>query len=281
MRPSKPNFLRKVIVISASSDIGEALCHRWLERGTQVCGSFRRESVAVDSLRRAGVQMVFCDLSDKQSVSKCCADIARISPDWDALILCPGDLAPVGPFTSSDFSEWERSFSINCTAQLRIVHKLLAVRRRDGELPPEVLFFAGGGTNNATVNYSAYTLSKITLIKACELLDAEMPDVRFVILGPGWVRTKIHDATLAAGKRAGQNFENTKARLKGDNFVPMEKVLDCCDWLLGAPREVVGGRNFSTAGDDWGSETLSKQLAEDSDLFKLRRWDSLPKMKTE
>ena len=36
----------------------------------------------------------------------------------------------------------------------------------------------------------------------CELLDAEVPDVKFVILGPGWVRTKIHDAVLQAGKIA-------------------------------------------------------------------------------
>ena len=133
------------------------------------------------------------------------------------------------------------------------------------------MFFAGGGTNSATVNYSAYTISKIALIKMCELLDAEVKDVRFTILGPGWVGTKIHQATLKAKEDAGANYETTKYKLNSDELTPMNEVLDCCDWLINSPREVISGRNFSAVFDKWGSKELSQELVRDSEMYKLRR----------
>ena len=155
---------------------------------------------------------------------------------------------------------------------MRILHALLPVRKRDSAPGPLVLLFAGGGTNSATLNYSAYTVSKIALIKMCELLDAEIPDTRFSIVGPGWVKTKIHEATFAAGKQAGENFERTADKLASDECMPMEKVVEFCDWIMEAPREEIGGRNFSLAHDPWGEEELAAALRADRDMYKLRRF---------
>jgi len=122
------------------------------------------------------------------------------------------------------------------------------------------------------VNYSAYTISKIALIKMCELLDAEIPDTNFVILGPGWVKTKIHQATLdAGGQKAGANYQKTITKLAGDECTPMDKVVACCDWLLGAERKAVSGRNFSLVFDKWGSAALTEELLKDPNMYKLRR----------
>jgi NAD(P)-dependent dehydrogenase (short-subunit alcohol dehydrogenase family) len=177
----------------------------------------------------------------------------------------------VGPFTECDFAQWAKSVEVNFISQLQFVHELLPSRNRIGEHPPVVLFFAGCGTNNATVNYSAYTISKIALIKMCELLDAEIPDVNFVIVGPGWVKTKIHQATLNVGQKAGANYHKTIAKLASDECTPMETVLDCCDWLIKADRKAVSGRNFSVVFDKWGSNPLVKKLVEDPNMYKLRR----------
>lgn len=138
---------------------------------------------------------------------------------------------------------------------------------------PSVLLFAGGGTNNATVNYSAYTISKIASIKMCELLDAEIADTRFVIVGPGWVKTKIHQATLAAGEKlAGANYQKTIFKMASNECTPMDEVMDCCEWLFNSPRELVSGRNFSTVFDKWGSPELQIALAKDLNMYKLRRY---------
>ncbi len=190
---------------------------------------------------------------------------------WDVLVLCAGTQKPVGQFVNCDFNAWEDSLAINFSRQIYIVKELLSCRNLKNGQMPVVLFFAGGGTNNATVNYSAYTISKIALIKMCELLDAEIEDTKFSIVGPGWVKTKIHQETIAAGTKAGDNLQKTKTRLAENAFTSMEDVLASCDWIINAPREIVGGRNFSTAFDLWGSKELDDELKNNYDMYKLRR----------
>lgn len=191
---------------------------------------------------------------------------------WDALVLCAGTLAPIGRFQNCDFDDWSNSIESNFTGQMRILHELLPSRKRgSGKELPLVLFFAGGGTNCATPNFSSYTVSKIALIKMCELLDSEMPDTRFSILGPGWVETKIHSETIAARDSAGPSYHVTAKRLRDGDFYPMDSVLDCCDWIQRASHAVIGGRNISAVHDHWGSRDLEQALAADSNMYKLRR----------
>ena len=263
--------ISRAVIVSISSDIGCALAQRWQQRGIEVGGTYRKTSPSVADLKGRGVKTFHCDLSQDRSIQNACVALRRDFDQWDYLILCPGTLDPVGAFAEGNFETWQKSVEINFLKQLQFVHELLPSRNRAGTHPPVVLFFAGGGTNSATENYSAYTVSKIALIKMCELLDAEIPDTNFIILGPGWVKTKIHQETLQAGPKAGANYEKTIEKLSGQECTPMEKVLDCCDWLLQADRKTVSGRNFSVAFDKWGAEALSKKLVEDKNMYKLRR----------
>ena len=263
---------RSAIIISASSDIGTAMCKSWIATGWEVYGTYRTKSQATEELVSLGVKLVRCDLSEPTSMADACLHLRRLCSQWDVLAMCPGSQDPVGPFIESTFDDWEDSVRVNFSSQMRMVHELLNSRRVDSSLGPCVLFFAGGGTNNAPVNYSAYIVSKIALIKMCELLDAEIPDTRFVIVGPGWVKTKIHSSTLRAGVRAGNNYQRTIDKLASNELTPMEEVLRCCDWVVNAPRELVSGRNFGVVHDMWGAQELAGKLVEEPNMYKLRRF---------
>lgn len=264
--------MKKIIILSISSDIGMELAEQWMDKGHDVVGTFRTRNERLSALETQGVKTCYCDLLDLESMKEAAIYLQQNVPEWDAIILAPGLQEPVGPFLQSNFDEWAASVEANLTNQLRMLHSLLPFRNTSSELGPLALFFAGGGTNNATLNYSAYTMSKIGLIKMTELLDAEIPDTRFSILGPGWVKTKIHQATLQAAERAGDNYKRTVDMLAGDECVEMKRVVECCDWFLNAPREAVGGRNFSLVFDHWGSEELDKMLLKEPDMYKLRRY---------
>lgn len=262
---------KSAIIISASSDIGASMALRWVGAGWDVAGTYRTSSGAVQKLLESGVRLVRCELGEAESVRKACARLRSLCPQWDVLVMAPGSQDPVGQFVRCDFDEWESSIRVNFTGQMRFVRELLPSRRAGTMPQPCVLMFAGGGTNSAPVNYSAYVVSKIALIKMCEILDAEIPDTRFVIVGPGWVKTKIHESTLRAGAGAGLNYKLTLEKMAGSECTPMEKVLDCCDWLVHAPREAVSGRNFSVIFDLYGDKKLERRLIADPDMYKLRR----------
>ncbi|HET6884331.1 MAG TPA: SDR family oxidoreductase [Pirellulales bacterium] len=263
--------LPRRIVVSASSDIGHALADGWLAAGCELYGTFRTSGAALEQLALRGAALFCCDLAKPDSIRTACERLRSDANDWDVLVLAAGLIEPIGPFVECDFAAWSESIQVNFTGQMQILRELLPARRRPARLPPLALLFAGGGANGATLNYSAYTLAKIALIKAVELLAAEVTDCRFAIVGPGWVKTKIHQATLAAGERAGDNLQRTHEKLAGDDCVPIERVVDCCNWLVTAPMEVINGRNFSTAFDAWGDPRLDEMLRADRDMYKLRR----------
>ena len=253
---------KKALIVSISSDIGSALAIKLKKEGYEVYGTSRQISqIDHDNL-------ISCDLSSAESVDKAAARLMHVMGGWDILVFAAGAMEPVGCFADVDFQEWQNCLTINLINPLRLLHKLLPFRQEKAS----VLFFAGGGTNNTPTHYSGYILSKIASIKMCELLDAEIPDTRFVIIGPGWVKTKIHETTFAAGNQnAGPNYTRALEIFKNNSFVPMDDVVDCCYYLLTTASPAVNGRNFSVQYDKWRESSFEEQLAQDPHKYKLRR----------
>lgn len=265
---------KNVIVISASSDIALALCTDWCSKGWNVYGTYRNSSPDLEKLKSYhNAFLTYCDLLHLSSIEIACETLLRMCPKWDVLLFAPSRQEPVGDFHEVNFNEWEEGIQLNLLRQLRILHRLLPHRSVKPEIPePCVLFFAGGGTNGAVVHYSSYTLSKIALIKMTELLDAELPEVRFTIIGPGWVKTKSHLPTLQLGPQlAGANYQKTIEKLDSNECTPMQKIIDCCNWVITTHSKGVKGRNFSIVFDSWGTAFLENELERDSHMYKLRR----------
>ncbi|HSX37762.1 MAG TPA: SDR family oxidoreductase [Chlamydiales bacterium] len=261
----------KGIIVSATSDIATEMCSRWQRKGWDLCGTYCSQGKNYERLNGHKIPLVHCDLCQALSIDRAACELRNIMQDWDFLLFAAGSLAPVGSFEKIDIDFWTSSIQLNFVNQLRLLHRLLPGRNVASE--KTVLFFAGGGTNNAVSSYSAYTLSKIALIKACELLNFEISDVKFSIIGPGWVKTKIHKATLDGGEKlAGNNFAKTKQKMNSNDCVPIDKVIESFEWILSQPKKVVGGRNFSTVFDQWGTEELATLLLQDENMYKLRRF---------
>jgi NAD(P)-dependent dehydrogenase (short-subunit alcohol dehydrogenase family) len=257
------------IVVGVSSGIGGAIARALWDREWSVVGTVRR-TCETNASYLSGV-IDHCDLGEVASVDTALQRISDLSGSWDALVVAPGTLEPIGRLGDVDPDAWAQSIDVNFVNQVRIVQGLLPSARKDGDLQPIVIFFAGGGSNSAPVGFSAYTAAKIALTKMTELLDAEYPDVRFCIIGPGWVNTKIHDQALSNPRTPIDIRLETERRISANDFVSMADVVDTVLWALGAPKDVVGGRNISVAHDPIHQEEFATGLAADRDLLKLRR----------
>lgn len=261
----------KGIIISATSDIATQMCLEWKKKGWELYGTFFSEEDNFKLLTKEKISLIRCNLLDAASIDEAARELTEKASDWDFLLFATGSQIPVGLFEKVDIDAWISSIHLNFLNQMKILHRLLPMRNPQTK-EKSVLFFAGGGTNNPVNHYSAYTLAKIGLIKACELLDAEISDVKFSIIGPGWVKTKIHQATLDSGEKwAGKNFEKTKQKLASNECVPISDVIHSFEWILSQPKKLVGGRNFSTVFDKWGTQELEKLLSLDENMYKLRR----------
>jgi NAD(P)-dependent dehydrogenase (short-subunit alcohol dehydrogenase family) len=259
------------LIVGISSDISLSLARRFLDRGARVWGTYRSWSGAIGSLQAQGAVLSFLDVDDSDSVAEFAAKITTSGYFWNRFISAVGILAPIGPFFDADFDAWDRAVRTNSLSQLRVLRSVFAVRDQN-ELARAILF-AGGGTNSPFDNYSAYCLGKIMLIKACELLDSEEKNLSISILGTGWVNTKIHQQTLAAGRTAGGNFDRTRKFIESGSGegTSLQTVADCIDWCFAAPREAVGGRNFSIVHDNWRDPSFIDDLVRAPSKGMLRR----------
>ena len=260
-----------VMIIAASSDIGGYLARHYLKQGARVFGTYRSLTPEVRRLMAEGVVFFHLDVSSVDSINEFVSALRRAEVCWDVLISAPGLLSPIGPFFELDFDEWERSVIVNSLSQLRVLRAVYPLRTSRHHA--KVIFFAGGGTNGSFDNYSAYCIGKILLIKMTELLDSECPDLHLSTIGTGWVNTKIHNQTLAAGVSAGINLQQTRRFLQsdGDKGSSLQAVAECIDWCLSAPRAAVSGKNFSLVFDNWRDPSFIKELEEKRDSYKLRR----------
>ncbi len=257
--------------IGIGSDIGRELALRYAVDGWTVWGTFRNRS-GLEGLP-SGIRLTPCDLTSQSGIAAAVGAFRHEGLSWDVLVIAAGTEEPIGPFWECDGDAWDQGVQVNALAPLRLVRYLYPMRNKSGA--PSVAFFSGSGTNKAAPAYSAYSASKILLIKMCELLDAESPDTSFFIIGPGIVRTKIHNQTLRASERSGDNFRRVVEFLGSANpGTSYDEIYACLKWCVNAGKAVIGGRNLSLVWDAWrdGGTALARRLEKDGNLYKLRRF---------
>jgi NAD(P)-dependent dehydrogenase (short-subunit alcohol dehydrogenase family) len=250
---------KKALIFGITSEIGEGVASLLRKDEWEVSGTSTK--VTASNIFRL-------DLSSQSDVSNYLNNPSFFE-NWNLACFFAGTMQPIGPFFSVNFDAWASALETNAISQMRILQGIW--KYRSAETIPTVCFLAGGGTNSSFDNYSAYCISKIVLIKFVELLASENPNSKFFIIGPGFIRTKIHQETLEAGGKAGKNLERTLNFMKS----PGTSITDLYShilWCLDADVSEVSGRNFSTVHDPWKSgDFLLSRLRNDDDLFKLRR----------
>jgi NAD(P)-dependent dehydrogenase (short-subunit alcohol dehydrogenase family) len=262
--------MKTALILGITSDIGRELALRFAGEGWQIAGTHR--SPVAPKIPGAGKWTYLpCDLSSTASVDgaiKACRD-AKLQ--WDLLVLAAGTEEPIGPFFAEDPDSWDQGVAVNALGPLRFLRGVYPLRNQ--LMAPAVAMFSGAGTNGTAPSYSCYCASKILLIKMCELLDSESQDTSFFIVGPGIVRTKIHDQTLAAGARSGNNLQKVGDFLNSPSKgTSHEDIHACLKWCLAAGKSVVGGRNIALVHDHWRvGDSLGAALRQDPNLYKLRR----------
>jgi NAD(P)-dependent dehydrogenase (short-subunit alcohol dehydrogenase family) len=256
------------LIVGNDSEIGTLVAKSLRSSDWKVYATSRRqESVAFSP----EANLYFCDLVDRESISLATSSFVRDCPDWNLVVLSVGTLNPIGRIIDTNFDEWEKSIQVNFLNQLFFISEVLRKTDLTPNLRRTILTFAGSGTNSAPVNFSAYTLSKVALIKATELLAAEYQDCAFVSLGTGWIRSAIHNQTLDAGYTAGSAYKETVRRMREGDFGDPNLLCEFILWMNSQPIRSISGLNFALQGDDWKAPTFCDRISEVPNNFKLRR----------
>lgn len=187
-------------------------------------------------------------------------DVERLSapelsmlPRWEMVLITMGRVAPVGNWWDASFDEVQMCIESNLTKPLRLLRMVWNRAAQNAS----VIWFSGSNPQKIMKGYAPYNVCKMAVNKLIEQLDFETPNVKFVAFGPGYVPTKIHRATLAAG------WPNERIA-RGDDGTPTDKLYEALKFCIEAPKAVVGGRNICVSDLPLKGEMTN-------DTFKLRR----------
>lgn len=250
-----------IIVAGITSDIGAYIAQKYISEGHKVFGTYRKLTEDMRMILK-GADLQQCDFSSTESINNLIEVIKNKKLRWDIFISAVGVMEPIDRFESVLFDKWESNIYVNTVSQLRLLNGILSCRRENAC----VYFMTSKGINDTFPNHSAYCLSKIMLVKMCELLDDEIDDCRFIAFNPGFIRTKIIDQEPEIYKSSGTGVHE-------DDYDEKEKdkVFRFIEWSSHIEKNIISGRNYFVKYDEWGEAGFTKFLTEKEDTYKLRR----------
>jgi 3-oxoacyl-[acyl-carrier protein] reductase len=271
---------RSVVVTGGSSGIGLAIARRAAQDGAAVVIVARKAHDLEEALRglrelsERSHRSYELDVADREAV----AAFARWLRDADeapaGLVNCAGGFGPIGKTTELDMAEFCRAIEVNLLGSVymcRAVAPLFAKQAR-----AKIVNCGGGGATFPFPNYSAYAVSKAALVRFSENLAQELAAdaVDVNCIAPGFVVTRLHEQTLAAGAtRAGAFWSKTQSGIESGG-VSAEKSGELAAFLLSQASDGISGKYISAAWDPWREPAFQERLRAEPDFATLRRIDA-------
>lgn len=269
---------RTVLVTGGSMGIGYAVAEAVLSAGANVAIAARGEaalSEAYARLSRAGgnqrVLARICDVSVESDVDALIRSIEGQYGRLDGVVHAAAVIGPIGDVLELDSAAWLDAVRIDLFGSFLVARAAAHAFRRGGG--GKLVLVSGGGGTTPFPRYSAYASSKAAVVRLAETLALELEPYGISVnaLAPGFVATRMHDATLEAGAKAGEEYlERTRAQLAGGG-VPPSLAADAAVFLLSTASDGITGRLLAAPWDNWGEWPARAKEIEASDLFTLRR----------
>ena len=124
----------------------------------------------------------------------------------------------------------------------------LMIRQRRGK----IINLSGGGAVTPRPRYSAYASSKAGVVRLTETLAGELAEYNIQVnaITSGFVKTRIHEETLKAGARAGDELQRTKEMMSSQG-VDARVTSELALFLASEEADGVSGRLLHAVWDDW------------------------------
>ncbi len=270
---------KQIIISGGSAGIGRAIARQCAAEGATVILVARAQNLLEEALEQARRispkehRAYSLDVGDWEAVRGFAEWVKREKLSPNGLVNCAGIFGPIGKTTEVDMREFAAAVQINFLGTVYMCHALAPLLNGAGR--KKIVNCSGGGGTFAFPNYSAYATSKVAIVRFTENLALELAEDRVDVncIAPGFVVTRLHEQTLAAGvERAGAFYQNTQKQMAAGG-VPPEKSAELSVFLLAPESDGITGKYISAPWDPWREPAFQKRLKTDKDFAALRRVD--------
>ncbi len=211
------------------------------------------------------------DVSNPESVQDMFAEANGAFGQIDGLVHAAAVMGPIGSILEIDPAQWLEAIHIDLYGTFLVARE--AARRMAAAHYGRIVLFSGGGASGPFPNYSAYACSKVAVVRFTETLAQELGPhgIEVNCLAPGFVATKIHEATLRAGATAGKEYlQRTKDELAKGGASPTYAAR-AATFLLSDAARGISGKYIAAVHDGWERWPEHLEEIRSTDIFTLRR----------
>ena len=234
-------------------------------------GALKEAEAKLRAIPGAAIRAVRGDVTSLTDVEQV-LDAACALGGLDGLVHCAAVVGPIGPAVRVDPAVWWEAVRINLFGTF-LMASATCQRMISRRTPGSLVLMSGGGAATPFPRYTAYASAKVGVVRFAETLALEVAEhgIRVNCVAPGFVATRLHEQTLAAGaEAAGSYLETTIGRLNG-GAVPASVAARTVAFLLSPQSQGISGRFVAAPHDGWDAWPGRLEQIRGSDLFTLRR----------
>lgn len=222
-----------ILLVGASSSLGEAIRLRALKTGHQVVGTYSNNKKSDDD--------ICVDVRDEESIVSGLAEAKKRLRSIDAMIYCSAIDCPE-LVVQANIDNWQEVFDVNFFGALRLSkHLVQDFVRQDGGI---LQFISSGLATRSNVGTSAYASSKAALNALAKGISKEYAKsgVRSYTVMPGFFDGGLIRNLSNRQKNTVEALLDTKKIASCEEIAGFcVSLLDCSSYLTATNLEIHGG----------------------------------------
>jgi NAD(P)-dependent dehydrogenase (short-subunit alcohol dehydrogenase family) len=269
---------KHIVITGGSQGVGYACALECARQGARVTVAARTEAPLQAARERIitesghdGVYAEACDVADETDVDRLFERAAARRP-IDGLIHAAAVITPIGSVLDVEPSAWWPTVTIDLLGFYLVTRAAARTMRERGG--GRIVALSGGGASGPFPNFSAYAASKVAVVRLVESFAIELAPFGIEInaLAPGFVVTRMHEETLAAGPgAAGPDFYRRTQEELARGGVSPEIGARAAAFLVSPEAAGISGKLVAAQWDDYEGWRDHLDELRNSDLFTLRR----------
>ena len=189
--------MKNVLITGAGRGIGLALTKEFSQHGYKVLGTYRDEASAKALLQltreHSNIMAVTADVTNEKSFSALTEEIKKLG-SIDIVVNNSGVIGEKGrSLMDIKFENLNEVFQVNTFGPMRVAQTVLPFMKKGATLA-QITSLMGSIKDNSSGGYYDYRMSKAALNMFNKCLSIEYPEIKCLVLHPGWVQTDMGGA---------------------------------------------------------------------------------------